>query len=109
MSEEIDIGDNHFIEYTHWHPEDLEANRLRYGVPLPDVPKAGLILRHLKPSGEGCSSGLFFDLPEIRKHWPSGAKFWKVESWEPLTISPSVLCLTCGDHGFIREGRWVKV
>jgi len=32
---------------------------------------------------------------------------WQVESWEPLTISPSVLCLICGDHGFIRNGSWV--
>jgi hypothetical protein len=31
---------------------------------------------------------------------------WQVESWEPLTLSPSLLC-HCGDHGFIREGRWV--
>jgi Family of unknown function (DUF6527) len=36
---------------------------------------------------------------------------WQVESWEPLTISPSVLCSLdkggCGAHGFIREGKWV--
>lgn len=37
------------------------------------------------------------------KHWP----VWQVESWDPLTLSPSVLCNTCGLHGFIREGRWV--
>lgn len=24
-----------------------------------------------------------------------------------LTLAPSILCKTCGDHGFIREGRWV--
>ena len=27
-------------------------------------------------------------------------------STDPLTISPSLLC-RCGDHGFIREGRWI--
>lgn len=26
---------------------------------------------------------------------------------EHLTLSPSLLCRTCGDHGFIRDGRWV--
>lgn len=26
---------------------------------------------------------------------------------EHLTISPSLLCRTCGNHGFIRDGRWV--
>lgn len=24
-----------------------------------------------------------------------------------LTIEPSLLCRTCGHHGFIRDGRWV--
>jgi hypothetical protein len=106
MSEEIDIGHDHFIKYTRWAPDDLEANRERYGVPLPDVPKAGLIIRHKNPAGEECTASLMFDTPELRKHWVGKEHFWKVESWEPLTISPSVLC-SCGDHGFIREGRWV--
>jgi hypothetical protein len=26
---------------------------------------------------------------------------------EHLTLSPSLLC-SCGDHGFIRDGKWVK-
>jgi hypothetical protein len=25
-----------------------------------------------------------------------------------LTLSPSLLCMRCGDHGFIRNGKWVK-
>lgn len=32
---------------------------------------------------------------------------WTLEQEDPLTISPSVLCRTCGLHGFIRQGRWV--
>jgi hypothetical protein len=32
---------------------------------------------------------------------------WKLEQAEPLTISPSVLCRTCGLHGWIRDGKWV--
>lgn len=35
---------------------------------------------------------------------PQGDK-WTVESYEPLTLSPSLLC-NCGHHGFIRNGRW---
>ena len=27
---------------------------------------------------------------------------------EHLTISPSVLCHECGDHGFIRDGKWIR-
>lgn len=36
-----------------------------------------------------------------------GRPSWTVESWEPLTISPSILRKECGLHGWIREGRWV--
>ena len=32
---------------------------------------------------------------------------WTVESTEPLTVSPSILCGLCGTHGFWRDGRWV--
>lgn len=39
--------------------------------------------------------------------YSTNADAWKVESWDPLTLSPSLLCLTCGEHGFIREGTWV--
>ncbi len=35
------------------------------------------------------------------------AQDWKLESENPLTLSPSLLCRTCGHHGFIREGKWV--
>lgn len=32
---------------------------------------------------------------------------WQLESLDPLTVSPSVACTTCGHHGFIRQGAWV--
>lgn len=32
---------------------------------------------------------------------------WDVLSENPLTLSPSLLCRTCGNHGFVREGKWV--
>ena len=31
---------------------------------------------------------------------------WKLEQREPLTISPSLLCMSCGHHGFLRSWRW---
>lgn len=33
---------------------------------------------------------------------------WNIEGQpdEHLTISPSVLC-SCGDHGFIKDGKWI--
>jgi hypothetical protein len=32
---------------------------------------------------------------------------WDVLSMDPLTLSPSLLCRACGNHGFIRDGVWV--
>jgi len=52
-----------------------------------------------------CGGFVFFDGPnEVRRN---GTPVWKVESMNPLTLSPSILCRTCGNHGFIREGKWV--
>jgi hypothetical protein len=31
---------------------------------------------------------------------------WTVESFDPLTLSPSLLCNVCKHHGWIRNGRW---
>lgn len=33
---------------------------------------------------------------------------WDVQSLDPLTLSPSLLCQACGSHGFIRNGAWVE-
>jgi hypothetical protein len=33
---------------------------------------------------------------------------WKLCSEEPLTVEPSILCLGCQHHGFVRDGRWVS-
>lgn len=38
---------------------------------------------------------------------PDNAPVWTVEKESPLTLSPSILCRTCGHHGFIRDGKWV--
>lgn len=53
-----------------------------------------------------CAGGVYFDNDAARRAWPRGP-FWTVESREPLTISPSLACGTCGHHGFVRDGRWV--
>lgn len=32
----------------------------------------------------------------------------RIESADPIHIEPSILCPSgCGDHGFVREGRWI--
>lgn len=100
-----DIGFEHSIEYYRWSPEDNVPNRELYGEPLPNVEKAGVFVYHRKPDGAECVGSIAFDTLEMRRgNWPQA--MWQVESWEPLTVSPSLLC-SCGDHGFIREGKWV--
>jgi hypothetical protein len=32
---------------------------------------------------------------------------WELNSFEPLDVSPSLLCQTCGAHGFIKQGKWI--
>lgn len=32
---------------------------------------------------------------------------WQVQSLDPLTVTPSILCQTCGTHGFITAGKWM--
>jgi hypothetical protein len=105
---EIDLGHDHFLQYFRWAPDDLPGNRELYGVPLPNVDKAGASIRHKTKTGEECRSAVTFDIPEVLLMRRGGnVDVWKVESWEPLTLSPSLLCRRCGDHGHIRDGKWV--
>ncbi len=67
---------------------------------------AGLIESHPRPDGGGrCSGAVTFDVPETADLGPRAR--WTVHSLDPLHIEPSVLCRTCGHHGFIRGGEWV--
>lgn len=74
--------------------------------------RIGLIESHDRPDGEGrCSGAILFDIGPADRYatTASGAERprWKVSSWKPLTLEPSLLCRTCNHHGFIRNGAWV--
>lgn len=99
-----DLGHDHSYKFTSWNP-DRELNP--QFADLPDVPKFGLIVRHLTADGQNCMGGVTFDGEVQRRLVPEQAR-WQVVSLEPATleISPSLLC-HCGDHGYIRGGRWV--
>jgi len=103
MSEPIDIGHGHTIRFTSWAP-DREFNP-QYA-DLPDVDPWGLLVDHSKPDGSPCDGGVVTFASEAARRVDPGRPVWTVESMEPLTISPSLLC-HCGDHGFIRDGRWI--
>ncbi|HSU34345.1 MAG TPA: hypothetical protein VLJ88_01670 [Propionibacteriaceae bacterium] len=92
MSSWRDIGGGHEISF--YTGED-------------DAVRIGLLDRHHKPDGTPCNGpgSVPFDVPE-NANTPDRAR-WQLVSVEPLTLSPSLLCQLCGDHGFIRDGKWV--
>ena len=44
------------------------------------------------------------DYMPMQPAWKDG---WVLEKAQPLTLSPSILCLVCQRHGHIIDGRWV--
>jgi hypothetical protein len=66
---------------------------------------AGALLEWLR-AGDECHAMICLDSAEGLEVSGGHEKTWHLESFEPLTVSPSILC-GCGWHGFIREGRWV--
>lgn len=94
----LDLGHDHFAK-----------GYLRYG----DQPgtTVGFQMLHRKgpnplkayEGSEWCMGSILLDVPAAEGL--SGAR-WAVESMDPLSVSPSLLC-DCGDHGFIRGGKWV--
>lgn len=112
---DLDLGDGHWLRFHQWSP-DRALNPHYDGIP--DEPRAGALVYHLRPDGTMCTGGITFDTPVMRQLVPERA-MWQIESWKPLTISPSLLCKApvyagdevvgeCGDHGFIRQGRWER-
>lgn len=104
MSEVLDLGHGHTLRWAAFNP-DLRLNpqyeHLRDQLPA----RTSAIIAHELPGGGQCEGMITFDTPVSRAAFPNGP-FWQVESWEPLSLSPSLLC-HCGDHGFIRDGQWV--
>lgn len=72
--------------------------------------KIGFIETHPTPEGAGCHGQVVFDVPEAAS---VRSPKWQLLSLDPLHIEPSVLCgiagkaISCGHHGFVRDGRWV--
>lgn len=91
---ELDLGDGHKIRFAEYKGEIAGGNVLH-------PPVEG------KCSGDGWVA---FAGRAWAKEFSNNKGFqaWKVESVEPLTLSPSILCRACGDHGFIRKGKWVR-
>src|SRR6267143_2797757 len=102
---DLNLGDDHWLDFFRWAP-DRELNP-QYA-DRPDVPKAGAIVGHKTKEGNWCWSAVHFDLPETKGLFDDDTR-WQVVSWEPLTLTPSLLCNVdkggCGDHGFVTNGK----
>jgi hypothetical protein len=101
LSSYTDLGD------SHWYTTlgcDCE------GVSGPH----GILQPHRKQDGAWCGGAVTFaghdpglwTVDGVLKPRPT----WQVISLDPLHLEPSLLCDPqrggCGDHGFIRNGRW---
>lgn len=71
---------------------------------------AGINEWHKKPDGAWCCGWVAFN----GSAWARGFQGvpdwqgWDVVQREPLTLTPSILCRSCGSHGHITNGQWVK-
>ena len=108
--QEIPLGHGHWLRWASWSP-DRDLNPQYAG--LPDIEHCTAIIRHPLRDDDShvmcgqrgyCEGAATIDGPVTRQLF-SEQGLWRMESSDPLTLSPSLLC-HCGDHGFIREGRW---
>lgn len=92
----LDLGHDHYLAWVVKGEYD-------------DTP-VGATIEHKTPDGSWCMCGVRWANSAYEdEHGGSARNAWKVESPaidEHLTLSPSILC-PCGDHGFIRDGKWV--
>lgn len=101
-SEPLDLGDGHRLYWVGWSPD--RALNPQYA-DMPDIERIGAIVEHLDKQGQVCPGYVGFDVPGVER-FGGDRQRWKIESMEPLTLSPSIECKKCKDHGYIRNGRW---
>ena len=87
----IDIGGGHLIHFVSFEGEVCAIDDW-----------------HKKPDGTWCKGFIDFEGSAWVKSFDGLVKGWTVVQREPLTLTPSLECRVCGDHGFITNGRWVK-
>ena len=99
----ITLGHQHTLRFMRWAPD--RALNPQYDH-LPDVQQYGALVEHQTTDGRPCTCVITFDGPVQRELAPNEAR-WQVQTWEPLTLTPSLVCPLCGDHGFIRDSTWI--
>jgi hypothetical protein len=103
----IDLGHGHTLTWSAWDPDlDLNPQDAHLADRLP-VRRFTAIIAHTAPDGSPCESAATPDTEMARLAGMRDHQLWQLVSDDPLTLSPSLLCGRCGDHGFVREGVWV--
>lgn len=109
---EIDLGSDHWIRFTTWSPDiAINPHYAHLSLLIRENPIVGAIVRHKCKTESGEHEGFIHFHTPLTDTAPSFKKDpkWVVQSWDPLTLSPSLRCsCPCADHGFIREGKWVR-
>jgi hypothetical protein len=90
----------HDIEYVFTSPTTA------YSRVWHDEDWVGIHEYHVGVAGMLCYGFVAFDTPEARAVTTEAAPKWEVQSWDPLTLAPSLLCTHCRHHGFLRQGEW---
>jgi hypothetical protein len=65
--------------------------------------RIGIFDIHRKPDGTIHAGSARWDAPGTGEY---DRARWVLHSLDPLHIEPSLLC-GCGNHGWIRDGKWV--
>lgn len=102
---DLDLGDGVYMVFTCWKPDRTLNPQYAH---LADIEKVGALYLHPAPSKpEGyCMGAITFDSDVARQVFPTHPR-WTVDAWDPLSLSPSLLCRSCGHHGFVKNGKWV--
>lgn len=97
-----DLGNGFSFRFIREHGVEGHTGIIISGPSAPDC-----VYKKGESGGEAgmCGGGLFF---ENSKHaQKEGRPMWKVESLNPLTLSPSIQCKCRGQHGHIVEGKYI--
>ena len=89
---DVDLGDGHWLQWTEY-----------------DGKRCGGIIRHIDPKSEsGMCAGSFWTDNRYNEACGTKHPIWTLTGTEEVpTLAPSFLC-HCGDHGFVRNGKWVR-
>lgn len=91
---DVDLGDGHYLAWSEYNtPEGTETS-------------GGLIF-HARPGLPECFAGFTLRNTRYAADYPSDDTWLLTGHKETPTLSPSFRC-HCGDHGYVREGRWER-